>query len=241
MVLKIKKNIEVTVTKEILKKLFLKEGDLLDCFVFEGGIHLLPFQLPPLSGAKDLPPVSCSDSPQVYVTMFRQFDICIGNEYIAINNKKAKELLAYLLLHNGVPFHKLSLAETLWPQSSPSKAMGNLYKVIRYLKTSSPVNLYFPIHSSRGKIQCNLSKIKCDFLLFEQYCSDPNDIACLKKASDLYQGPLLLEEYYEWTAEKEAYFEIIYTEIIEHLSECYKQAGNDSLAYYYRRKLNDIH
>lgn len=235
MIVKVEKNMEVTLTKEFLSELSLQEGDLLDCIIYGGSIHLLPLRLP-FDKPTESPPVS----PSVYVTMFGQFNIRIQNEYITISNKKAKELLAYLIVHNGMPLHKLTLAEFLWPQTAAPKAMDNLYKTIRYLKNNTSLNTYFPLLISRGEIQLDISKIACDFLLFEQYCTKPNDIIQLRKAVDLYQGPLLFEEYYEWTAEKEAYFEIRYTEIIEYLAEYFSEKGDHSRSYYYRQKLNGL-
>lgn len=234
MILKVKKDLTVTLTKEVLSTFSLTEGDLLDCIVWEGGIHLFPVKLPRQS---ELTNEISSEVIPVHVTMFGQFNIRIHNEHVLISNKKAKELLAYLLLHNGTLFLKRTLAELLWPQISSDNAMGNLYKVIRFFKSNTPLNTYFPLTLSPGKIGLTMDKLSCDFLSFERAFSQFDNIKSLKKAVDLYKGPILFEEYYEWTAEKEAYYEIRYTEMVEHLVSYYKQLNNETMTYYYLQRL----
>lgn len=242
-------NSKITLSKEILKNLALKEGDYLDCIEFQNTIHLLPIRLP-----KQTAPLKTdlllnqdyvlSNFPpeHVYVTLFREFNVTVNGKFFFIQNKKAKELLSYLLVHNGIPYNKSALAETLWPQTPYPQAMDNLYKVIRFLEKTPPLFIYFPLLTSRGKIQLDISKIQCDVYLFEQcyqaQLTKQHNIEETAKAVELYAGPLLYEEYYDWSTSMESYYEVRYIQMLESLIAFYKHKNNDTLSYYYRQKLN---
>lgn len=236
MIIKLSNSQSVKLPTTLLKELSLKDGDFLDCIAFMGTIHLLPIRLKESTYeqdklAKDISSMSKNNDHRIQVTLFREFNVMIDDEYYFIKNKKAKELLAYLISHNGTPFNKLTLAEILWPQTSQSQAMDNLYKVINFLKESP-----FTLISSRGKLQLDLSVIQCDTFLFEKYYHNRDDIECARKAIELYEGPFLFEEYYEWTATKEAFYEIQYFETLDNVIQYYENINDETTASYYRLK-----
>ncbi len=225
MITKLSTTQSVELPTTLLTELSLKDGDFLDCIAFMGTIHLLPIRL---REDKDMPKTK---DYRIQVTLFREFNVIVDGEYYFVKNRKARELLAYLISQNGTPFNKLSLAEILWPQTSQSQAMDNLYKVINFLKQSP-----FTLINSRGKIQLDLSVIQCDTFMFEKYYGDRHNIESARKAIELYEAPFLFEEYYEWTATKEAFYEIKYFEMLDNIVQYYESLHDETTASYYRLK-----
>ncbi len=62
-----------------------------------------------------------------------------GSEPVAaLNSARAQSLLAYLVLHAGLPQSRRHLAFLLWPDSSDEQARSNLRKLIHDLRRALP-------------------------------------------------------------------------------------------------------
>ncbi len=154
-----------------------------------------------------------------------------------ITNKKAEELLAYLVWE-GRPVGKKRLAAVLWPDSEPRKARDNLYKVCRYLGEFQ--NGAIPLVIRREAVWVETEAIDCDIRRFEEYYRSFPNVDCCLEAVALYKAPFLFEALYEWTQEAEAYYDIRYLECLELLAEHYDRNGNGRKADYYRKKLEQF-
>lgn len=162
--------------------------------------------------------------------------MCNGT-YVDIRNRKAGELLARLALENGAPLSKYDVAELLWPGCGPEQAMGSFYKVHSHIKQlHTALGVKSPLISLRKELRLDMGSVRCDAAEFSHlYKTDaPGN---WEKAVELYRGPLLAGDYFEWTAPWEAFFDLRYREILKKLSEYYLQADNILKSAYYRQKL----
>lgn len=147
-------------------------------------------------------------------------------------------MIAYLLCQKGKPVAKAVVACTLWPEVSATCARDSLYKICRYIKKLSLSGIPIPIISSHGYLRLDHNNIDCDIHRFEQLYEQRHDIKSCREAVDIYAGPLLFDEYYEWTTEYDAFYEIRYFELLDILIRYGKESGNVRLEKYYRSKLN---
>ena len=168
---------------------------------------------------------------------FGSFILYWNGEIVPISNRKAGELLALLLARGGGPVHKITAAQTLWPGSDESHAMDNLYKICGALRRVIRQGVPIPLNIQRDILTLDTREMDSDVRRFEALYQQRGNIACCQEAVALYKGPFLFEEYYEWTAQIEAYYDLRYLEllhiIVRHLSET-----GDPGASYYQMLLN---
>lgn len=150
-----------------------------------------------------------------------------------------RELLALLLVHKGGPIKKLWVAETLWPAAQQQQAMDSLYKVIRFWKKEEKLNTFFPLENRTNELELKTDEILCDIWSFEEEAAS-EEIGRMEAAAARYSGPLLFQEYYEWTAEQDAYYEVRFTKLLEALTEHFGREGDMAKCTYYQKKQDRI-
>ena len=160
----------------------------------------------------------------------------IQNELYFIKNKKARELLALLTVYGGGPIRKLWAAEVLWPAAEQSQAMDSLYKVLRFWRRDPVLQTTFPLSCLHKELILQLpASFFCDLQTFESAASG-GDMARMAAAVELYAGPLLFQEYYEWTAQREAFCELRQLEMLDALSSYCAAQGDSARSGYYQKK-----
>lgn len=199
----------------------------------------------------------------IKINLFDNFEILKGNEKILeslSNTRKTKLFLAYLMINRErVVTHK-ELFELLWSgqeYSNPGTALRTLlYRYRTLISESEYTELYESILSKRGAYQWNPDiKVSIDIYDFEDYSniglneaiSKDKRIDCLKKAIDLYRGPLLSEFSEEhWAVPKAVHYRDLYimdinayisylkeegknTEVVDVLNKAIEIAGHDDL------------
>jgi len=112
--------------------------------------------------------------------------------------------------------------------------MDCLYKACRHLRDTPFASVIF---ASQGEMRLSLAGVRCDLVDFRGGYAARHDIARCEAAADLYQGPLLAENVYEWSSSWEAYYDIRYLDLLTVLVEHYSKVGNQAKASYYRSKL----
>ncbi len=163
-----------------------------------------------------------------------------GARHVPISNKKAEELLACLAV-KGIPLSKEKAAEMLWENAEPQKARDSLNKVVAFLKHFGEQTLPgLPLHIRRNELFLDMSALYCDIWEFNEIYEKATEISDWEKAVALYKGPLLSENYYEWSLLEEAYYDVRYCNILEKLQEAFRKAGNQDMANYYKMKLEDF-
>ena len=161
-----------------------------------------------------------------------------GGRYIILKNKKARELIAFLVCERGRPVRKTRLAETLWPDASPENAMSSLYKVFRYLRDFSRNGL--TIAEGCGAVWLDMSGAVCDVMEFERLYADKKNVESCASAVKLYEAQLFSDECYEWISPYEAYYDVRYFEMAEMLASHYSRLHNKPLTDHYKAKLDGI-
>lgn len=243
MFVKFRKNAQITIPAIATEQLQLKEGDLLECKFNENCIELVPLQID--TNVKKVTALRNSYKntfplkfQKLSVQCFGKFRLSAEGQILNMNNKKARELIAYLVCENGGPVKKEKLSAILWMDASDTHAMDNLYKVCRYLKHFSLQIINLPLTITRGSISLNMQQIDSDLHTFIECYQKRDKLEFCERAIDLYSGSLLAEEYYEWTNIKESFYEIKYLELLERLIHEYSKTGKRTKAQYYMEKYN---
>lgn len=160
---------------------------------------------------------------KIEITLFSKFEIKMdGTPILASlsNTRKTKLFLSYLLLHKQKAIPHRELFELLWSgedYSNPGTALRTLLYRYRALVDKNGVDqLRNSIISRRGAYQWNQDlDISIDIFDFDDYSkiglntaiSDEKRRQCLKRAIDLYTGPLLPDSGEEhWVVPKAVYY-----------------------------------
>lgn len=185
------------------------------------------------SGHPPFPPLSSA----LEIRCFGNLAFRLGDAYLRIGNKKAAELLAYLLCHGGEPIPKQHLAGLLWPRVGDRQALDSLYKVCAHIGALEYRGIPLRLRSSGGEINwiAGPSAVICSDSM---RCTKKKDnIASCHTLLDIYAGPLLQTQGYDWLAPWEARYELRYVEILTSLLSHYERSGDATRAGVFRKKL----
>lgn len=153
---------------------------------------------------------------------------------------RLQSLLAYLVLHRGVPQSRSRLAYLLWPNSTEGQAHTNLRNLLYKLRTSLPIVDRF-LHIDRQTL-CWRSDARwsLDVMEFEQALARAEQAVCdqddateqqaLEEAVRLYQGDLLPACYDEWMQSERERLQQAYMGALERLIERLERQGNHPAA-----------
>jgi DNA-binding SARP family transcriptional activator len=121
---------------------------------------------------------------------------------------RLQSLFAYLLLHAGAPQSRAHLSFTFWPDASESNARNNLRQLLHQLRQALPdPNRY--LRADANSVQwAPDSSFSLDVALFDRAVAEAEEAgragaaarrqACLERAVDQCQGPLLPSCYDDW-------------------------------------------
>lgn len=227
--IKIRKRAQITIPGEIMQALLLKEGDELELTIKNRVICLALVretetkQRQKISASRRESRVKSGMTPVPLVFLcFGGFSVYYHGVTMGVASKKAKELLALLLLQNGKPLSKKVIAELLWPNKMPQKSMACFYKANQYLKNIPGFNEVLPLINSGGALSLDMSRIYSDINEFSQLLRQAPTIENRRRMLLLYQGRLFQNETFEWLSSQEAYFDMEYLEAAEWLIREYK-------------------
>jgi DNA-binding SARP family transcriptional activator/tetratricopeptide (TPR) repeat protein len=133
------------------------------------------------------------------IRLLGEFNIvCEGSQVPTITRPRWQSLLAYLLLHRGIPQPRRHLAFVLWPDSSERQALTNLRHVLHHVLHLLPEPARFidaagPAVTWRADAPCTL-----DVSQFEAALAADRTADSLRAAIDLYRGELLPGLYDDW-------------------------------------------
>lgn len=167
----------------------------------------------------------------IEITLFNKFEIKMDGEPILVglsNTRKTKLFLSYLLLHKQKTIPHKELFELLWSgedYSNPGTALRTLLYRYRALVESAGIpQLSNSIISRRGAYQWNQDlDVDIDIFNFDDYAriglslsiGDEKRKECLKRAIELYTGPLLPDSGEEhWVVPKAVYYRDLYIHVI---------------------------
>lgn len=127
---------------------------------------------------------------------------------------------------------KTHAAEALWPESDPLHAMDSLYKACGTLRRACGSAL--PMEISRDTLWLDAARIDSDAARFEQLYQNRGSIDCCTAAIELYTAPYLINEYYEWSARIEAYYDMRYMELLTLAEHHFSRTGGPAARYYHQ-------
>ncbi|UKS26001.1 response regulator [Paenibacillus sp. HWE-109] len=138
---------------------------------------------------------------------------------------KTEELLAFLLHHGNQPVAKEKIMDALWGDRDADRARGMLYTTMYQLrKELEEFGLFEAIEQSRAAGgRCRLVRVPdlWDCSEFEKRCrrfKEDHHIEDAHRAVELYKGGYLVENGYEWAAEKREELELAYVELLNHIT-----------------------
>jgi DNA-binding SARP family transcriptional activator len=141
--------------------------------------------------------------PELRVRLLGQLSVHVGETPLGpLDSGRAESLLAYLLLHRGVPQPRQRLAFLLWPDSTEAQARTNLRHVLHHLRRALPEDLLDITPRTlawRVDVPCWI-----DVAAFQDAVGRDGthgDLAALREAAAVYRGDLLPGSYDEWLVE----------------------------------------
>lgn len=237
---------QINIPEDFITQLGIREGNTLFCRIEDNEIRLRPEKSDKtpiqysMTSVAFLPYAATSKHPpfqkEFRIQCFGSMSISRNGEQIIFQNKKAKEMIAYLLCNGGGPIRNTVLAEVLWPDTPFTNAMDSLYKVNRYLRNLRMGEGSFPIIMAHGEIYLDCRRLSCDLQEFEELYQQSKHAETWGAAVELYRGSVFYDEYYDWIAPYEAYYDIRFLEMTEFLITYYEKLGNPEIAAYYRSK-----
>ncbi|HVQ32223.1 MAG TPA: AAA family ATPase, partial [Vicinamibacteria bacterium] len=148
-------------------------------------------------------------SGTLQVQLFGQFRLALdGRSVDGPPAGRSQSLLAYLLLHADAPQSRAHLSFVFWPDASESNARNNLRQLLHQLRQALPdPDLY--LRADANSVQWAPDSPYClDVAVLESAVAEAEAAgrvrdaerrrACLERAVDACQGPLLPSCYDEW-------------------------------------------
>ena len=151
----------------------------------------------------------------------------------SIDTPRLQSLLAYLVLHAGIPQSRTRLAALLWPDSTETQAHTNLRNLLFKLRKLLP-NADECLQVERHTlVWCNNASWTLDVLDFQRAVTRAgreNDPLALREALEqavaLYQGELLPECYDEWVLQERERLSQQFLDVLERLLHLQEQQGD---------------
>lgn len=227
----------ITLPESIIRAASLREGDALECTALDGEVHLAPVATPGRTKTPLRRPSHPNFSqPLAGITCFRKFSLRMEGEILTITNRKAAELIAYLACARGEPVSKVEVATALWPDADEKRARNCLYKACGFIRFFRGGDSPFPLVDARGEIWIDMAHVSCDLIEFERLYEMRGEPENCRRAIDLYRGPLLYADDYDWAVNIAGYYEIRWLEMLDLMAEYCEALGDERLVDYYRKK-----
>lgn len=131
------------------------------------------------------------------------FRITLNGEEISSSiSEKGNGILCYLMLHAGHRVQRKYLSSLMWDQYTQKSASGNLryvlWQIRKVLKSHCPDTEYLT-SPTKSTIEIPEAYVKTDVSQYDYWirmsrnddCNKQDQMACLKKASELYNGHFL--------------------------------------------------
>ncbi len=122
------------------------------------------------------------------------------------------------MLESGGPLSKRYIASVLWPEADLERARDCLYKTLSWLRAEPELYGLFGLDAARESVSLHVEALSIDLVEFDRCYAGRSDVRCCERAAELYSGPLLWQECYDWTDEKQSWYEIRYAEVLNILA-----------------------
>ncbi len=131
------------------------------------------------------------------ITCFGAFSIEVDGKLLMWKNRRAKELLAYLVHRGGVPASWEQIAEALWFDLDFDKAHANLHSTMYRLRNHlAQAGILHILDGQRDNYRIKADEVDCDYYVYKN----------TGKLPTLYER-YFEEDGYSWAAERAARIE----------------------------------
>ncbi|MFD0696332.1 response regulator [Paenibacillus sp. GCM10027628] len=166
---------------------------------------------------------------------------------VRFRNSKAKELLAYLHHHQGMPVSKAQIIEDIWYGRDVERSQVNLHSTIyqlrKDLEACGLANLIVQTKIAGGSYCLqwttsydDVATYKEEIRLFKLTSSLTHAL----RAAQLYEGGYMARSGYVWAAPRQAVLELGYTEILEAIVNMYVRQQRYDIALNPLRKWAEL-
>jgi LuxR family maltose regulon positive regulatory protein len=162
--------------------------------------------------------VAVNDLPRLDVQLFGSFVLHRNGELIESRSRKvdrARELLALLILYpKGLPDE--TIAEQMWPEMTPERALHNLqaaaYALRHDLGSKAAVRLYAKTYQLSPQVEIVADVREFEVALARARASTGDQLVhALGRAVDVYRDPLLADVAWRWVEPARAEFRARFT------------------------------
>lgn len=120
-------------------------------------------------------PRQASGENRPYFQCFGSFDVFVDGVALTWKNSKAKEILAYMTHHMGIPLSWDRITEAIWPTFDYRQAQTNFHATMYLLrKRLIEVGLKDILENSRGNYRLLPDKINSDIIEYERHLAAGN-------------------------------------------------------------------
>ena len=174
------------------------------------------------------------------IQLLGEFRLTYGDQPLtAVNTPRLQALLAYLVLHRGVPQSRKHLAFLFWSDTNEAQALTNLRNLLHKLRQALPdPDRFFSadMHAIywRVDVPCTLDVAEFESLAQSTTRTD------LEQAASLYRGELLPSCYDDWIVPEREDHQQRAAGVLERLIEVLEAEGDYKSAIGYGRRLRQL-
>lgn len=175
------------------------------------------------------------------IRCFGKFEVQNGKgNVVKWSSKKAKELLAYFILHSEQNLDKWIIGEALWPENNDKNVNNGFHTTLHRLRNIlSAEEIDFQLGSEKGKHHGYIytpTMIECDVFQFNDFIARNLTVNCdtiheFESIRQLFRGELLSELECLWCIpQREKYLQVM-LDILENMGIYYLQNTKYKNAY----------
>ncbi|WP_135549896.1 response regulator [Paenibacillus cymbidii] len=159
-----------------------------------------------------------------------------GNKILPWRTKKARELCAFLIHHEGKSVATATIIESLWPGHDLNKAKAYLYTCLSYLRKSfADHNIPFVIHKADQGFYAVWDGMTVDVAEFEQLLGarlseGETDERLYDKMNQIGKGEYMEACDFGWAASRQLSIKAAYIQALRRWSALFRDKGKSGLA-----------
>lgn len=181
-------------------------------------------------------------SPSLKVNYFMEFSAYTQGTIIRWKTNKAKELFAYLFMHQDTYVHRDTLINDLWPEQDYKKAKIQLHTNISYLrKTLEVIGIQNALQFTNQSYRLHIEEYFCDAETFERFIDEKQiteeTITEAEQVLALYKGDYAEKNAYEWSMRKSKVIKEKLLSLLQQLIHYFSETGNDRRTQQYLQLL----
>ena len=174
------------------------------------------------------------------IQLLGEFQLTYGDQPMtAVNTPRLQALLAYLVLHRGVPQSRKHLAFLFWSDTNEAQALTNLRNLLHKLRQALPdPDRFFSadMHAIYWRVDAPCALDVAEFELLAQSITR----ADLEQAASLYRSELLPSCYDDWIVPERERHQQKAAHVLERLIDVLEAEGDHKSAIGYGRRLRQL-